>query len=574
VRTHPQAPIGTFYLLVGMLGWQCWKRWRSPAFFDTIKRSIAVGAVIGGVALALSAAWWMTVVELLPWLNPIEFKAHVPFWYQVPPAMLLSLFAPTDFQFPEWTIYVGTVPLFLALISLVGKRRRDAIFLWAAAVLTLLISLGDATPVYTLARWLVPGLGYFRTRTRVWAFGGFLVALLAGVGVDALGSPETWARLSRGRRWLNLGGAAYLLCGTIAAIGLGVIGQRLPIEVIRAVAAGALALLVLWLWRRRPIACVLCQVALIAILLLDLFPLAAGFMMGIDPREDFLKVDEVAEFLDSQSGDYRIYATHFQPSYALSAELGIERIDGILTFQLGHIAEMAKVATGCRLDGYAVGVPPCLSGEIDPLAYRTAKPDPTVLGLLNVRYVTADLPLDVPGLDPVLVGGETTVYENRHFLPRAFLVERVETVAAGTNVFDLLPTIDVAHTAFVEAGALSASLSDGPIDGEVVVESRRSGRMTLTVRSDREALLLYSEAWAPGWQVTIDGESAAMIRVDGALLGVVVPSGTSRVVFRYLPVGWSIGWPISLAAVVTLVGWTGIEYVRRHRRHAVEGSGQ
>jgi hypothetical protein len=565
LMTHPQFPLGTFYLSLGMCSWQCWRAlnradWRSPEFLRTVGWCVVAGLFLGGVTIAVGAVWFLSTVELLPWIATIEFDTSIPFWYQIPPAMLLSLFAPTEFQFPEWTIYVGTVPLFLALVALLGRRRKEAIFLWGAVFLALLVALGDATPLYTLARWLVPGLGYFRTRTRLWAFGGLVVALLAGVGADSLRSSKAWACANRNRRWLNLAGAAYLVVGTIAIFGLGIITRRLPVEVLQAAGAGALSFGILWLWRRRPAGPLKYQAALLVVLLLDLFPLAADFMMAIDPRETFLKPDAIVEFLDSKSGDYRVYSTHHSLSYALLAERGIESIDGFLNLQLAHATEIVKVASGCRLSGYTGGVPPCLSGEIDLGAYRSAVPDPAVLGLLNVRYVVADLPLDVPGLDPVLIEGEVTLYENRQFLPRTFLVERVGEMPAGVDIFEQLTAIDVAHVALVEPEALPAPLPGGPVEGDVMIESRRPGRMTLAVQSSRRALLLYSQAWATGWRATVNGVSAQVVRVDGALLGVVVPAGDSHVVFDYSPLGWRIGWPISLASIVILVIWGGIGY--------------
>lgn len=567
LMTHPQFPLGSFYLSVGMCGWQCYRALarsgcRSRDFLRTLRRCVVVGLVVGGTALAVSAIWFLPAVELLPWIAPIEFD-RVPFWYQIPPAMLLTLLIPTEFQFPEWTIYVGTVPLFLALIALAGRRRKEAVFLWGAVALALLVALGDATPVPSVARLVVPGLEYFRTRTRLWAFGGLVVALLAGVGADSLGSQATLAWANRRRRVLRLTAAAYLTAGAVATVGLGIITQRLPVEVISAVGSGVLTLVILRLWRQRPAARLAYRTALLGVLLLDLFPLAANYMTPLDPQGRITKPNATVDFLASEPDSFRLYSPHHVLSYGLLAERGVESIDGYLNVQLAHATEIVRVASGCQLSGYAGGVPPCLSGEVDLMAYLSAMPDPELLGLLNVRFVAADFSLNVAGLDPVLADGEITLYENRHFLPRAFLVERVEHVAADTDVSDQLVAIDVAHMALVEPEPLPAALSNGPVEGDVKIASRRPGRVALSVESSREALLLYSQTWAPGWRATIDDVSVQVMRVDGALLGVVVPAGNSRVVFDYSPLGWRIGWPISLTSVVILTTWCIACCVRR-----------
>jgi hypothetical protein len=573
---HPQIPVATIYIVVGMLGWHCWQAlahsgWRSRELRNAIKQAVAVGLVIGCVAATLGAIWWMPTAELLPWTTKIEFDTSVPFWYQIPPGMLLSLFAPTDFQFPEWTIYVGIVPLFLALIALMGERRRTAVFLWTAVGLSLMLALGDATLVYPLARWMVPGLGFFRTTTRLWLLGAFVVALLAGLGVDALGSRATWARIERNRRWLKLAGVACVLGGAIAVPGLGLITRKMPAGPLWSWSLGILLLVLLWFgWRRWP-ASTICQAALLGLLLLDLFPVATGFMMGIEPRQTFLKPDPVIEFVAAQGGDYRVYSPHRNLSYALAAERGIESIDGIINLQLARSVEIIKVASGCRLEGYAGGIPPCLTGEIDTQAYRTATPDPAVLGLLNVRYVIADFPLDVPGLTLVFTSSQVTVFENSRLLPRAFLVGQVATVQPGESVFEELTRADLAHTALIGPEA-KLGLTDGPLEGEARIESRSAGHIRLTTRSNREALLVYSQAWAPGWRATVDGRPTPVARVDGALIGLVIPAGAGHITLDYVPFGWQVSWPISLLAVVALAAWGSANWLgRRAKRSTVRG---
>jgi hypothetical protein len=571
---HPQVLVGTLYLLVGMIGWQCWRAgaeagWRSREFLYTLKRAMVVILIVGGVAALVGAVWWMPVVELFPWTAKIEFDTSIPFWYQIPPAMLLSLLAPTAFQFPEWTIYVGTVPLFLALLALIGERRREAIYLWAAAGVTLLLALGDATPVYPLARWLVPGLGYFRTRPRLWLFGGLAIALLASLGTEALKSQAVWVDVNRYRRGLNMAGAAYLMFGVLAGSGLGILTRRIPIELLNAVCAGALVLAFLWYWSRHSWRLSWRQgIILLAILLLDLFPVAAGFMTGIEPTAAFLKSDPVTDFVASQPGDYRVYSPHQSLSYGLAAARGIESIEGLLNLQLAHVVEIVKVASGCRLAGYSGGIPLCLTGEVDAQAYRTAIPDPAVLGLLNVRYVIADFPLDVPGLTPVFTSAQVTVFENSLFLPRAFLVGQVKTVEPGASVFEELARVDLAHTALIGPEA-KLDLANGPLEGEARIESRGTGHIRLTTHSNRPALLVYSQAWAPGWRATIDGRPTPVARVDGALIGLAIPAGARYITLDYVPLGWQVSWPISLLAAAALAAWGSANWLGRRAKHSM-----
>ncbi len=193
---HPQVPIATAYLLLGMIVWQCGQiglssGWRSTAFRIAVRQWVLAGTVLTVAACLVGAVWLLPVAELLPWAAKVQFASAAPFWYQMPPALLLTLLGPTEFQFPEWVAYAGIVPLLLACLALLGPRRRAALYLWSAVTVTLLIALGDAIPVYPIAKALVPGLSFFRTSTRLWLYGGFALAVLAGFGMDALAAPET-----------------------------------------------------------------------------------------------------------------------------------------------------------------------------------------------------------------------------------------------------------------------------------------------------------------------------------------------------------------------------------------------
>jgi len=571
LSTHPQIPLSTLYLLAGMLAWSCWQvlrrcGWRSKELRNAIWWAVVVSVTTGLVAVSVGAIWWIPIAELLPWSVPISFDGSIPFWYQLPLPMLLTLLAPTDLQFPEWVIYVGVVPLFLALIAMMGTHRRSAVFLWIAVAAALMMALGDRTPFYSLARWVVPGLGYFRTRTRLWFLGGIAIALLSGLGADAIGHEETWRAVRSRLRLFKLTSAAYVFAGTIAALGMGLLTHRLPVEMLRAVSAGTLFWILFWYWQTHSTTREIHQIAVLALVVIDLLPLASGFMTELDLRDRLNRLDPVTEFVAQQPGIHRVYSPQRSLPYLASAELGIETMDGLINLQLAHVVSITNVASGCRQTGFTSGMPPCLLGDSDSQEILTAKPEPSVLGLLNVRYIIAGSGLSIPDLAPVFTNGSNTVYENRRLLPRSFVLEQVEIVASEDDLFRRLTTIDPAQTGLVESSQDIPALPGGPAGGDAAIDSEEPGRIRISVQAGRASLMVYSEAWAPGWRARVNGADAEVIRVDGALLGVIIPAGASEVAFDYHPFGWKLAWPISLTSLLALMAWWITSLVRSRRR--------
>jgi uncharacterized membrane protein YfhO len=77
-------------------------------------------------------------------------------------------------------------------------------------------------------------------------------------------------------------------------------------------------------------------------------------------------------------------------------------------------------------------------------------------------------------------------------------------------------------------------------------------RVVIRSRSDRAGLLVLADTYYPGWKAEVDGEEVPVERVDYLLRGVPVPAGAHTVVFRYEPLSWTIGWVVSLLALLGL----------------------
>jgi len=67
-------------------------------------------------------------------------------------------------------------------------------------------------------------------------------------------------------------------------------------------------------------------------------------------------------------------------------------------------------------------------------------------------------------------------------------------------------------------------------------------------------LLAYTDTWAPGWTATIDGISTPVLRLNGAIRGVIVPAGSHILEWSYRPAYWNVTKWISLTGLLgTLV---------------------
>lgn len=107
--------------------------------------------------------------------------------------------------------------------------------------------------------------------------------------------------------------------------------------------------------------------------------------------------------------------------------------------------------------------------------------------------------------------------------------------------------------------------ADGTSPGTVQIERSDDAGLEATVDVSRPALLVVSRLDADGWRATVDGTETALVRVHGAMMGIVVPRGRHQVVLAYRPRSLFAGAVLSLAGLVALVLWVRFEGVRGRR---------
>jgi Predicted membrane protein len=98
--------------------------------------------------------------------------------------------------------------------------------------------------------------------------------------------------------------------------------------------------------------------------------------------------------------------------------------------------------------------------------------------------------------------------------------------------------------------------------------STRTGpaKLDLALSGDG-GLLVTQTAWRAGWRARVDGRPATVLRVGGAMCGVVVPPASTTVTLYYRPDGWIRGQQIFVAG---MAAWLLLVTLAARRRGSLQ----
>ena len=91
-----------------------------------------------------------------------------------------------------------------------------------------------------------------------------------------------------------------------------------------------------------------------------------------------------------------------------------------------------------------------------------------------------------------------------------------------------------------------------PHSSFLTLTSYEANALTFEAETDRERLAVFSDIYYPGWQCTIDGEPAPILRADYVLRAVVIPAGKHHIAFRFDPQSLHTTEAIANSALIAL----------------------
>jgi hypothetical protein len=260
-------------------------------------------------------------------------------------------------------------------------------------------------------------------------------------------------------------------------------------------------------------------------------------------------------------------SVHGVPSVRGYNPLDVARYRQFLAF-IADVGEPQRAFSGRFTHPVTVAFPVKNRPLFDLLGVRflvSARPDPVV----------DDTWLSPPGdLAPCcynLLGPGTQwlpplgLYENPTVMPRAFVVADAVPQLAEADVLDQLKGIDVWRTATLDGWdpvATPLPRSAGQ-PGAAAIRSHTPNEIVIGLDGRTAGLLVLTDPWYPGWVCRIDGNEVPIWKADYAFRGVMVPEGSTEVVFRFEPKSYRRGKWVSLVTLGGVVVFLAVAALRR-----------
>lgn len=176
----------------------------------------------------------------------------------------------------------------------------------------------------------------------------------------------------------------------------------------------------------------------------------------------------------------------------------------------------------------------------DPLMLRRA-------GSRSLLLAKEDIQGRFASVRPVLTirkvfSSGAVLFDDLEAKPRAWMAYKwrpVEQFDATAVNWNRLPVVET--TVLPE--------QDSAPEAQPAIEVEQANdQVRVHVNTPQRGVLVLSDAWYPGWDVTVDGAAADSFPVDGFFRGVRLQDGEHDVVFQFKPVTFSIGLVVTAFA--------------------------
>ncbi len=483
----------------------------------------------GGVSFQFASSFNYNLKNLLTWVYPYANGDPGRATYHI------------GGLFWEDYAYIGLLPLLAGLVGGLWLARRNRLVRWLLLIagLTFVVALGKNTPVFCLAYEWVPGMAFFRFPQRLQAITTLCLVLTAALALTRFQRWDT-AQATRAFGFVGRSWSKWVVDRQNTWIGVTMLALVIADLYVHHIRQNAIVDADTWL---EP-------------------PRTAQYIRRNDGRHRIFTFGEVTQFRQAYQqaqgwqGDLQPYVAQrefLQPS--LNVIYGVPSADGYVNLTPDYLTE---VWGNEKRAGFVERLFVRVNGQL------TARPGfNRLLSLHHVGYLITAEPFYGEGFELVGVYGPGAhLYQNKNVLPRAFVVPAYTLAADLPAALERLVAPDFDPTAEVVLLDAPADLSttpgaaQGEFNSSVQIVHYDSLHVVIEAASAGPGFLVLSDTYYPGWEATVDAESAPIYQANGCVRAVPLSPGQNRVEFRFRPKTTYYGGLVSgLSGLVLIVAW-------------------
>lgn len=484
-------------------------------------------------------------------------------------------------NYNEQAIYIGLIPLSLAVFGVFSRDREKAVFLCASlAILCLCIA------------WRLPGFELINnlpifnmiSSGRLKFYFAFFGAVLAGIGFERL--MENYrqdARIPPKTLFLTLVPSLLvivILCTIFIFIHvyhlvninhqfnhLSILNKIIDyndkifkfnefktlISFISALVFIGLLLLKV----KKPHFASLVKKSMFLMIALELIVLAWNYNPAV-PENLVYPPSAVTKYLSKEDAPYRVISRHmFAANYGTPYH--IAQLQAYDLPVPKRIADLYRAWGGKGRDYFA---------QWD---YHWP-----ILNWLNVKYIITSDDIGSADLKLVYRRNAVKIYENIHCLPRAYMAyhyrylknDREKLNILTSTIFDYKNIVILGQPLplYQEASLENYQFTDNQNHVEFI--HYETDRAKIIVDTLHPGLLIMSDMLFPGWKARVDKAESPIYEANYAFRAVFIPAGKHTVEFYYQPISFMIGkWVTIMSLIVLLLLTISRPLYRRYIHH-------
>jgi len=267
----------------------------------------------------------------------------------------------------------------------------------------------------------------------------------------------------------------------------------------------------------------------------------------VDPKVLFPRT-KVIDFLKNQSKPSRILITDQELMTAnTNIPYDLQMVDGYDSVHSQRFQELAVTANSEDPSGRFESP----GRSIFLTNYRSP-----IFDLANVKYVLALEDIINPKLKLVFRHGKTRVYENIKSYPRVYLTRELKIINKDEEILKELlrfTSEEKKEVILEESVGLKNGGVEDPRNFKAEIIDYQPQNVKIITEAPIETILVFSDAYDPGWKASIDGQNTKVLRANYNFRAVVVPAGDHEVIFSYQPTSFKIGILVGLSTLTILL---------------------